>query len=255
MPASHLRPVLARDGVFNLRDLGGTPTADGRRVAPGRVLRADALQRCRTSGAALVDYGVVRVVDLRDDSERSVSGVLDVDGVDVRHHPILDPTFDWQEDTEAELAELLGRRYRVILENFGDRLVGAVGSVAEVVGPDGGGGAVAYHCAVGKDRTGLVTALLLGLLDVADEVIVADYARSSAATAVQRSWLWSLGSPAGSVSDEELHLGVWSARPETMAGTLEWIRSRYGGVAAYLHDAGLDDDHAHALREGLLTGR
>lgn len=252
MPLPHLRPVLARDGVFNLRDLGGLPAGEGRVVAPRRLLRGDALQRCRASAAVLVDYGVVRVIDLRDDSERERSGVFSAEGIDVAHHPILDPTFDWS-DEAAEPSELLTRRYRVILESFTDRLVGAVTSVAEVVDPAAGGGAVAYHCAVGKDRTGLVTALVLGSIGVDDDVIVADYARSSAATAVQRSWLWSLGAPGGDVTDDELHHGVWSARPETMRATLGWIRDEYGGVPQYLASAGLAADHADALRHGLLT--
>ena len=126
-------------------------------------------------------------------------------------------------------------------------------SIAEVVGPDGRGGAVAYHCAVGKDRTGLVTALLLSSLGVPDDAIVADYVRSAAATAVQVQWLWAFGMPGGNTSDEDLAIGVWSARPATMATTLEWLATEHGGAERYLAEQGLDAEVFGVLRAGLLV--
>lgn len=254
MPTPQLRPTLARDGIFNARDLGGIPLPDGRTVAPGRVVRADSLHRARRSAAALRDYGVVRVIDLRDERERSEDGVLAADGLEVQHHPVLDPAFSWGDDDHGELDTLLAQRYRVILDEFPERLVGVLGSIAEVVDADDDS-AVAYHCAVGKDRTGLVSMLLLGLLGVAEDEIVADYARSAAATAVQVSWLWTFGHPAGSTDDDQLALGVWSARPETMAATLRHVDDAHGGVAAYLRSAGLGDDVAAALTSALVPAR
>ncbi|MHB1137335.1 MAG: tyrosine-protein phosphatase [Microthrixaceae bacterium] len=247
-----LRAVLARDGVFNTRDLGGIRTADGRVIAPGRVVRGDALQRVSGAAVGLRDYGLARVIDLRDERERGESGVFTVEGIEVEHHPVIDPTFAWYDRGSLELEQLLTQRYREILGAFGPRLAGVLTSIAEVVGPDQRGGAVAYHCAVGKDRTGLVTALLLSLLGVPDDAIVADYARSAAATAVQVQWLWALGLPGGETTDEELSIGVWSARPATMSATLEWLTAELGGVERYLAEQGLDRDAAATLRAGLL---
>ena len=79
MPASHLRPQLARDGIFNLRDLGGSPVDDGRVLRRGMLVRADALQRSSGSTVrALHVHGIRRVLDLRDDSERDLSGAFTV---------------------------------------------------------------------------------------------------------------------------------------------------------------------------------
>jgi protein-tyrosine phosphatase len=255
VPTDRLRPLLARDGIFNVRDLGGLPTASGGVVAPRRLVRADALHRARASAPALAEFGITRVLDLRDQRELDAEGSLEVAGVVVEHHRVLDPTFRWSEDggtgSDGEGVPLLARRYRVILGEFAPRFAGALTSMAEEYErPDGG--AVAVHCAVGKDRTGLLTMLVLGLLEVPDEVVVADYARSAAATAVQVSWLWSLGRPGGDATDEDLHDGVWSARAGTMDATLRWLRDTYGGIDGYLDHAGVSDEVRRALRSALV---
>ena len=253
MPTAELRPRLARDGIFNVRDLGGLASADGRVVAPGRLVRGDALHRARGSAQGLRSYGVVRVLDLRDQRERDEEGVLDAAGIEVLHLPVLDPTFEWFDDDHEDISTLLGHRYRTILASFPDKFAAAVGATVEVVAAPGGEDGVAYHCAVGKDRTGLLTALLLGSLDIPDEAIVADYARSAGATAVQVSWLWSLGRAGGQATDADLELGVWSARAATMQSTLDWLRDEHGGATAYLRAAGVGADQVEALRAAVLT--
>jgi hypothetical protein len=79
---------------------------------------------------------------------------------------VLDPTFTWHDHGHPEPTTLLAHRYQVILDSFSARFVGAVESMAEVLDS---GGTVAYHCAVGKDRTGLLTALVLDTLGASDD--------------------------------------------------------------------------------------
>lgn len=248
-----LRTDLARDGIFNVRDLGGLTTSSGQRIVPGRVLRADALQRVNGSAEELKEFGLVRVVDLRAESERELSGVMNVAGIDVVHEPLLDPTFAWVNKDEVLAAELLVVRYREILENFGSRLIGTLNTVADVVVSEPRG-AVAFHCAVGKDRTGLVAALLLSMLGADPETIVADYTRSSSVTAIQLQWLWSFGYLRDEVTDEDLTIGLWSARPETMRSTLEWLNREFGSANSYALDNGLDRSVIDELRRHLLEG-
>ncbi len=246
------RAALARDGIFNLRDLGGIPVAGGKVVAAGRLIRADSLHRARDSVEVLRELGVVRVLDLRDERERDEEGVLSADGLEVQHHPVIDPMFAWFDESHDDLSTLLAHMYREILTAFGARFATALGSIAEVLAsrPDG---AVAYHCAVGKDRTGLLTALLLGTLGASEDDIVADYVRSARAGAVQLSWLWSLGHPEGAATDEDLRVGLWSARAETMERTLEWLHKEFGGAAGYLEQRGVPADAGEALEVGRVV--
>jgi protein-tyrosine phosphatase len=252
MPTEALRPRLAREGIFNVRDLGGIATEDGRVVAPGRLVRGDALHRVRSTAADLRSHGIVRVLDLRDERERADEGVLDAEGIEVLHLPVLDPTFQWFDDDHDDVSTLLAHRYRIILTSFPDKFAAAVGATVEVVAAPGSRAGVAYHCAVGKDRTGLLTALLLGSLGVPDDAVVRDYVRSARANAVQVSWLWSLGRPGGQATDTDLELGVWSARAETMQRTLDWLRSEHGGAQAYLRGAGVAQDQLDAFAAAVL---
>jgi protein-tyrosine phosphatase len=252
MPTAELRPRLAREGVFNTRDLGGLPVADGKVVAPRRLIRGDALHRVRHTAEDLRAHGVVRVLDLRDERERTADGILDTDGIEVLHLPVLDPTFNWVDDAHEDLSTLLQHRYRTILDSFADRFARSVSAVVEVTAASSPG-AVAYHCAVGKDRTGLLTALLLGTLGAADEVIVEDYVRSARATAVQVNWLWIMGHPGGEAGDDDLDHGLWSARPATMQATLDWLRDTHGGAESYLRSAGVPADQLEELRRAVVV--
>ena len=66
-------------------------------------------------------------------------------------------------------------------------------------------------------------------------------------------WLWTLGRPGGLATDDDLALGVWSARAETMQATLDWLRAEYGGPGQYLVSAGVDADQLAALRAAVLV--
>jgi protein tyrosine/serine phosphatase len=159
-------------GCVNVRDLGGLRTVSGGTTRRGAVVRADGLSTLTAAGwDALVAHGVRTVVDLRNPEEREPDRAPRPDGVTTVELPLeeaLDDDF---------AAEWLGAGWDATplyvpayLDRYPDRLAPVVRAVAEA--PPGG---VAVHCALGRDRTGLVAFVLLGLAGVAREDVVTDY--------------------------------------------------------------------------------
>lgn len=164
------------DGCFNVRDLGGLRTADGRETQWSRVVRADRLDRLTATGwAAVSAHGVRTVIDLRNNDElgtdvaprpSSVRTIyLPLDGSGDRE--ILDP---W--GTGPQFGTPL--YYRSQLERFPERSAAVIAAIARAER-----GAVAFHCGRGRDRAGQITMLVLALVGVRPEDIAADYALSA----------------------------------------------------------------------------
>ncbi len=158
-------------GCVNTRDLGGLPTLDGGVTRWRAVVRSDGLDRLTAGGwRALEAHGVRTAVDLRNDIERHAEPYTC--GLDVVHVPVEDDTDDefvarWRPFSTPHY-------YAAALERWPERMAAAVAAVAGA-----GPGGVVVHCGLGRDRTGLVTMLLLALAGVASEDIADDYELSA----------------------------------------------------------------------------
>ncbi len=229
---------LVWNGCLNVRDLGGLPTEDGGETRFGAVIRADCVRLLDDDGwAALVRAGVGRIVDLRDPREREDDRPDDLP-VEVVHVPILDRLDDdgWAEiialsEGAASHADAQLLVYLHFLDHCRARFVEAVAAVAEA--PEG---PVVVHCHGGKDRTGLVVALLLRLARVPATVIAADYALSADRLRPRHEqWLAQAADEA-----ERRRIERISSSPEAaMVGVLDALDERYGGAGRYLLDGGL----------------
>ncbi len=243
--------TLAWDGCVNVRDLGGHPTEDGRETRFGRVVRADLIRRLSDVGRqALVSYGVRTIVDLRHQGELEADAPYELQ-VDVEHVPLFpDPASpDWLEIDELYRRAGVGAAgtraiYGELLRRFPDRMAAAISAVARA--PEGG---VVVHCRAGKDRTGLVTALLLRLAGVPRDEIGADYAVTEANLRPELdAWI-----AAAETEEEREWRTLASAIPaEAMIGVLEDLEASEGSVEAYLRTGGATDDDLRAVRARLL---
>ncbi len=245
------RRALSWDGCFNVRDLGGHATEDGRNTRYGRVVRADSVRRLTDAGwRALRDYGVGTVVDLRYQVELDRDPPRDVD-VDVVHISLLG------EPDHARWAELEARAvaagdaagftrtvYLDTLEEYRSNLADAVGAVGHAAP-----GAVVVHCHAGKDRTGLVSALLLRLAGVPTAEVALDYAVSEENLAARNEeWI----AEGADDAERKLRRRVSATPAAGMHGVLDEIERRYGDVAAYLRAGGAADADLRAARARLL---
>lgn len=243
--------TLAWDGCLNVRDLGGHATANGRRTHFGRVVRADSVRRLSPEGwAALVEYGIKTVVDLRYHSELEAEPPPDL-GVEVVHLSLFgEPDVERWAELDAlglaagDAAASTRIVYLELAEDHRSNLADAVAAVAHA--PEGG---VVVHCHAGKDRTGLVTAFLLRLAGVSREDVGADYALSERNLApLVEAWI----AEAGDERERERRRWITSTPAAAMVGVLEEVERRYGDVGSYLRAGGASESELDAARARLL---
>ena len=241
-----MRRVIDLEGCLNFRDLGGYPTGDGHAVRWRHVYRSDALHHLTAPDVARVrdELRVAAVIDLRSTAELRGEGRGPLAGEPIDFHHL--PLFDGQQSRPESWPAIatLADRYFLLTEIAQAPIARLVTVLAEADGP------VVYHCAAGKDRTGVVSAVLLGLLGVRDEVIVADYAatRENLDAIIDRLMAAKgYQTMLAALPPDTLH-----AEAETMVAFLARIRERYGSMRGYARAAGVPDAVVERLAERLL---
>lgn len=233
--------LVALEGVHNFRDLGGYELGDGRTIGWGRLFRADGLYRLSSDDLDIIDaLGVRTVVDLRSDGEITKYGTFPVDRYPVSFHSlsIIDTTWndaDLPEVTNDEQGEVdfLTWAYRDMLAAGGDRFAEAMQQLALP-----GAGPSVFHCAAGKDRTGVLAALILGGLGVDHQVIVADYGLTRAGMNRMRAWVQH-NHPEMAERMKETPSFMLAAHPQAMANIIDGLVADHGSIRSYLASIGV----------------
>ena len=239
----------------NLRDLGGTAIAGGT-LATGLALRDDDLSVTTDRDAqALANNGLAAVIDLRTHDEAALTGRGPLAGCAVAYHhlPLMESISAGMPDGDTRVIEhvAMGEMYAGMVEEAAPQLATALAIIA--LAP----GATAFHCAAGRDRTGVLAALLLLALGADDDDIVADYARTHAnMPAILNRMKPTMGAlmarlgfdldamSAVTISEEPMDISM-----HTM---LARLRERHGEALAPLRAAGLDSGIISRLRERAL---
>ena len=242
--------LVALEAVHNFRDLGGYATADGRTTLWRTLYRADGLYRLTPADVvALEPLGLRTVIDLRSVPELDERGrfPVDVHPVAFHHLPIVDRTWALVDAPEYDRDEdFLIWAYRDMLTIGAPRFAKAF----EVLAQPGALPAV-FHCAAGKDRTGLLAAMLLGSLGVSHEDIVADYALTVAGMARFREWAareW----PEWTERMASIPPAYTAALPEAMSHILDELCDQHGTIRNYVRSIGVTDDTLATLESVLL---
>ncbi|MEC9346653.1 MAG: tyrosine-protein phosphatase [Pseudomonadota bacterium] len=235
---------LAVPGCFNVRDLGGYRSAAGE-TAWRRLYRADSPHRMEPEGAGLIrGAGIRTVIDLRRPEELVASPNPFADaahGIAYHHLPIydaLDPTAPIFVSSPDPLLTL----YRMALAERGPNFVAVFRTIVGATD-----GAVLFHCSGGKDRAGMVAAMLLRLAGVSDDDIVDDYAITARYFAPMIEALHAEALRQGRTPNPSFML----SEPQTMRDFLQTLDQDHGGAEAYLLCHGLTGDEIAALRRRL----
>jgi protein-tyrosine phosphatase len=232
-------------GYVNFRDLGGHRTRDGR-VRHGRVFRSDSLAHVEPEHVEhlVEERGVRTVVDLRGATEVDAfpNHPMREAGATIHHVPLIDPAkressgFEWETMTLVDL-------YRFILDSAGPQFVEVLQIIAEPANHP-----LVFHCAAGKDRAGLIAATVLGLLEVADEEIVTDYAQTAAALDALKARANKRAEGTGRPPADRF----MTANAETMREVLGWLHAEHGGFEPYMLSHGFTAGELELLRVSLV---
>jgi protein-tyrosine phosphatase len=247
MSALETPRVLALEAAYNFRDLGGYHTADGRVTRWRTLFRSDGLHRLTDADLRVMrDIGLRTVIDLRTENELAERGrfPLDAHPVGYHHVSLMDVTWDpGQAPVEASgapVADFLLERYVEMIDGAGRRIGDIFAILAE---PDAL--PAVFHCAAGKDRTGILAALLLSSLGVADGDVVTDYALTGEAVPrMLAAWkAAAAGKPPaeGGAPATPTPAAFLAAEPDAMAGLLTLIRNVHGSTRDYVRTLGVSD--------------
>jgi len=252
------------DGLYNFRDTGGLPLADGGTTHPGVLFRSDAPSALTDTGSAqLAATSIGVVVDFRTETERAyapdrlpttrpitsvnLSILQGATGDMIKKFaaPGARPT---AEDLDAAMAAVpeLGDMYVEMLQGGAAQFAQVARLIAGA--DDSASSGVLVHCTAGKDRTGVATALMLDAAGVRREAVVADYAQSEQNLA--GPWadgmihmITSMGVPL----TPKLRTLATGTPPAAIEQALAWTDAA-GGAAEYLRSGGLTDAELTALR-------
>lgn len=245
----HAHRWIELEGPSNFRDLGGLPTTDGGRVRTGLLFRSDSLALLSEGDVAHLtdDLGLRRVVDLRSAPEIGRHGQADlgVVGIEIVHAPIVDETRGEQRDIEDPARLTLDRIYLLMLDRFRTRFGAAVAALADPEHQP-----AVFHCAAGKDRTGLIGAMILEVCGVERDLVVEDFLLTNDRmdTMIDRH----RAHADARAKDPEIEVQTLFPTPENVALTLAGIDEAYGSSAEYLAGAGLGAAGVAALRDRLV---
>ena len=232
-------------GAHNVRDLGGLP-ATGGRTRPGVLLRSDGLDALTAADVAhlVEDHGLRHVIDLRTDRERIERGrgLLGATGAVYSELDAIsyDDLMRRREPRAALVADgdepvvIMAEGYSQLLELGATAFATALRTI---VAP--GGSPVVVHCSAGKDRTGVLVALLLDAAGVERSAIVADYAATNDRMGAIIERLH------GAAVFQDLSANIpafaFEAQAETMERFLDNLSARWGSAAGYFEAHGVSD--------------
>lgn len=237
---------LPLEGTYNVRDTGGYRTHDGRSTRWRTLFRADSLHRLTPEAqTTLLDHGLGTIVDLRrtDELQAAPNVFANSTRVQYRHFSLLFDTLPVVQGDPQPLVET----YRQLLD---ERQAQIRETLSTLAAP--GGLPAVVHCTAGKDRTGIIIALALGLARVSTETIVEDYALTATylgeafmaetrQRALKRGYTWEQYEP------------LVGCPPEYMITTLQYLDEKYDGIEAYVRSIGLSDEQIECLRTALIA--
>ena len=236
----HVARGLNLESAENVRDLGGYTTIDGKMTQWRRFVRSGDMDHMTTvDQQVLIDYGINTVIDLRMAKEVAAMPNVFSRSRRVRFlaHDFWGDRFDtYRSSSKGAPAEVkLADLYCSGLVKSGFVMREILGSIAAM--PKNG---FVFHCRSGKDRTGLVSMLLLAIAGVPDDTICADFALTSSFLKPEEA------------DPNQPGFYLKGCKPETMVLTLDFLRHKFSSVEGYLQHIGITAREIDRIRQKLV---
>ncbi|KAF5388337.1 hypothetical protein D9615_000639 [Tricholomella constricta] len=268
LDAAYVADVLSRppfvtiDGVINVRDLGSylSETSPGDITRPRFLFRSAELSGITKEGEhQLKTLGIATVFDLRSDTEIHKYNTPQpaIDGVEIIRAPVF--------QTEDYSPEMMAKRYQLYASGKTEAFMElysqildhgslSFGTILRHIRDSPTGGCI-LHCTAGKDRTGIIAAILLKLAGVANSAIAEDYALTRVGREPAREMIMArLSKEPLFASNNEAALNMFTCRHETMLAFLSLLEDKYGGVETYAKQRlALSDDDLSKIRSNILV--
>lgn len=237
--------MLRFDSIENARDLGDYIIADGHKIRSGLLLRSARLAEASDEDIRKLkeDFGVSKVIDMRVEVEYSHAPDKDVPGAELFHIEIMSLNCRFYkgmselpiiEFLKSPGADMLCDGFYVSFVDDPDCQEQFARVLREIITADG---AVLWHCAQGKDRTGLVAAFILFALGADYDTVLLDFITSNITYEPVLSRLKkeiaAAGGDANALKNAQTLIGV---NTRLFIDALDWIDSHYGGMQSYLHN-------------------
>jgi protein-tyrosine phosphatase len=244
------RRVVSLQAAHNFRDLGGYPAADGRVTRWRQMYRADGPQRLTDDDIQTVTaLGLRTVIDLRSNTELEERGVFPHHRIDVNfvHHPVIDTTWEHDSHVDKTEHEFLTWAYRSMLQTGSAHFARAIETLAVP-----GALPAVFHCAAGKDRTGVLAVLVLGALGVPRSIVLGDYALTAAGTQRMREWA-EREMPDLALRLADAPSAFLASLPEAMGEVYDDLVDAHGSIRHYVLSIGVSEHTLATLGAAFLT--
>lgn len=267
MPTGSDNRHIPFESCFNFRDVGGYPARDGQALCWGKLFRSADLCYMTAEEAlgARNTPGIKTVIDLRASWEAESYGYGPLTESPVQYNNI--PLFgNTRPEDNAKSYEALAKNPAFQMPSLLDvylmrlrepgfwEMLAAILEI--IVSPDSG--PVVFHCVAGKDRTGVLAAMIQGYLGVADEDIIADYALTEECKAPpalnEMRTARIQANPRMAEMYKNLPADFLHALPETMEKVLEDIHREHESVRSFVAAQGVRPELLKKLEEVLLEG-
>jgi len=254
-------PFVAIPGVVNVRDLGSYPTdSAGCVTKPGFAFRSGEVSSITEEGKVrLKELGITAVYDLRSDTEiaKWKTPCPEIDGVEIIRTPVF--------KVEDYSPEMVAKRYQLYASGKTEAFMELYSQILEHGGPafetilrhvrDRPNEGFIMHCTAGKDRTGVIAAIILKLAGTRDQDIADDYALTRVGREPIRDLVMArLSKEPLFASNNQAALAMFTSRPDTMLAFLNLLQEKYGGVKQYLKThTQLSDEDIAIIQQNILS--